>query len=456
MAGIGFELRKLLKRDSYSGLFQAYAYAGIIGSGPLVLSMVGILAVGMMSAAVVAPLELITKFQITVTWLIMISLVLTGPLQLAFTRWVADRLFEKKEDIIAPNAVGMLGLVVLVSGVLGLLMVVFLFPDVSNLYRATVSTTLVVLSCIWMATIFLSGMKQYKAIVGWFAVGYSCTVASSFGLRHFGMEGLLLGYLLGQFVLLAGMLVMIMRTLPAPRFMSFEFLKKNAMFPELLYVGFIYNLAVWGDKLVFWLAPNTGETVIGPFAASVIYDLPSFLAYLVVIPGMAVFLVRIETDFVEYYQDFYNAVREGGSLKQISHLRDGMVLTIRQGLAEIIRIQGITALLVFVAGPYLLDLAGISQLYRPLLNLQVVAASLQVVLLGVLNVFFYLDRRRVVLRLSILLLVLNFALSAISIQLSPAAYGYGFAIALGLTVIAALVALEVTLEKLAYQTFMIQ
>jgi polysaccharide biosynthesis protein PelG len=86
----------------------------------------------------------------------------------------------------------------------------------------------------------------------------------------------------------------------------------------------------------------------------------------------------------------------------------------------------------------------------------VVAASLQVVLLGVLNVFFYLDRRRVVLRLSVLLLVLNFALTAISIELSPAAYGYGFALALGITVIAALVALEVTLEKLAYQTFMIQ
>ncbi len=213
---------------------------------------------------------------------------------------------------------------------------------------------------------------------------------------------------------------------------------------------------MWGDKLVFWLSSSTGEQVVGPFSASVIYDLPSFLAYLVVIPGMAVFLVRIETDFVEYYQDFYNAVREGGSLQQINHLRDGMVLTIRQGLAEIIRIQGITTLLVFVASPYLLDLAGISQLYRPLLNLQVVAASLQVVLLGVLNVFFYLDRRRVVLRLSILLLVLNFVLSAISIQLSPAAYGYGFALALGITVIAALVALEVTLEKLAYQTFMIQ
>jgi hypothetical protein len=49
MAGIGFELRKLLKRDSLLGVMQAYAYAGIISSGPWVLSIIGILIIGVMS-----------------------------------------------------------------------------------------------------------------------------------------------------------------------------------------------------------------------------------------------------------------------------------------------------------------------------------------------------------------------------------------------------------------------
>ena len=46
MAGIGFELRKLLNKRSYTGLLQAYAYAGIISSGPWVLSIVGIMLIG--------------------------------------------------------------------------------------------------------------------------------------------------------------------------------------------------------------------------------------------------------------------------------------------------------------------------------------------------------------------------------------------------------------------------
>ena len=41
MAGIGFELRKILNRDSYFALVRAYAYAGLISSGPWILSILG-------------------------------------------------------------------------------------------------------------------------------------------------------------------------------------------------------------------------------------------------------------------------------------------------------------------------------------------------------------------------------------------------------------------------------
>ncbi|MEY4906421.1 MAG: hypothetical protein RL260_139, partial [Pseudomonadota bacterium] len=167
MAGIGFELRKLLRRDSFTGLFQAYAYAGIISSGPWVLSILGILVIGLVSALTV-PDRQITQFQVSVTYLIMLSLVLTGPIQLSFTRWVADRLFEKRAAVIAPNFLGALLIVIVGSGLLGLLAVATLFPGQTNLYRITFASGLVVMSAIWLATIFLSGMKQYKTIVALF------------------------------------------------------------------------------------------------------------------------------------------------------------------------------------------------------------------------------------------------------------------------------------------------
>lgn len=95
MAGIGFELRKLVKGDSYSSLLIAYAYAGIISSGPWVLSIIAVLLIGVISLPVVIPAVLVAKFQTVVTYLIAFSLILTGLAQLAFTRYSADRIFEK-------------------------------------------------------------------------------------------------------------------------------------------------------------------------------------------------------------------------------------------------------------------------------------------------------------------------------------------------------------------------
>lgn len=77
--------------------------------------------------------------------------------------------------------------------------------------------------------------------------------------------------------------------------------------------------------------------------------------------------MRIETDFVEYYGKFYSAVRSGGSLEYIEGMRDEMVYSIKQGLAEIGKIQTLAVLITFVAGPTLLEALEISELYLPLL-----------------------------------------------------------------------------------------
>jgi len=252
------------------------------------------------------------------------------------------------------------------------------------------------------------------------------------------------------------MVALTLRTFPSEEFVAFDFLRPGAMYPSLIWAGFLYNLGVWADKLMFWFYPDTSQLIIGPLRASLIYDLPIFLAYLAIIPGMAVFLVRIETDFVEYYQKFYDAVREGGSLEHIENMRDNMLFTIRQGLSEIVKIQAIAVLVVFVLGGTLLGWLGISRLYLPLLYVDVVAAGLQVVLLGILNVFFYLDKRPVVVFLCLLFLGANIAFTSLSLHLGAPYYGYGFAISLLITVLAGMQLLSRKLDLLEYETFMLQ
>jgi uncharacterized membrane protein len=121
-----------------------------------------------------------------------------------------------------------------------------------------------------------------------------------------------------------------------------------------------------------------------------------------------------------------------------------------------IKIQAIAVLLLFVAGERLLAWLGISDLYLPLLYVQVIAAGLQVLFLSVLTVFFYLDKRRVVLGLCVLFVVANAGLTSLSLQLGPQAFGYGFALSLLLCVTVGFVALARSFARLEYSTFMLQ
>jgi len=456
MAGIGFEIKKILRRESYLSIFTAYAYAGIIGSGPWILSILGVLIIGIMSVNLVVPHVLVNQFQVTITHLMAASLILTGFLQLGFTRYIADRLFEKDINAILPNFIGSLFVTTLISGLISMATAMLAFPKTDAIFRLLLIANFVVLCNIWIATIFLSGMKNYKSILVLFALGYGIAVVSAIVLHESELNGLLLGFLMGHFVLLLGMMVLIIRSYPSDRFIEFDFLRRKRMFVSLIWTGFFFNLGVWIDKYIFWYTPSTGLPVIGPFNASLIYDLPIFLAYLSIIPGMAVFLVRMETDFVEYYQKFYDAVREGGTLDYIHEMRDEMVSVARQGIFEIIKIQAIAILVIFVAAPKLLDVFGMSQYYLSLLYIDVVGAGLQVVFLGIMNVLFYLDKRMTALILTIIFAVLNLLFSLLSIHLGATWYGYGFTVSLLFTVIIGFRMLDKKLDILEYETFMLQ
>ncbi len=457
MAGIGFELRRLLRKNTLLGLVEAYAYAGIIGSGPWVFSIIGILLVGIFSASVVVPSSLVTQFQTSVTYLVACSLMLTSLVQLAFTRYISDQLFKKTREIILPSLNGLMLIVVMVASALGTLSLFTLLPDLGLLYRLLMLSGLVLMCAVWIMTVFLSGMKRYKTIVILFASAYALIVIIALWLRPYGLEGLLAGFVLGHLVLLAGMWILTVREFnPHGKLISFDFLHHEKIYPSLMAIGLLYNLGIWIDKFMFWYFPPTSDPIIGHLRASLIYDLPVFLSYLSIIPGMAVFLVRIETDFVEFYDKFYDAVRGGGSLEYIESMRDEMVYSIQQGLSEIGKIQTLAVLVTFVAGPSLLQWLGISQLYLPLLYVQVIGAGLQVGLMAILNVFFYLDERRIVLFLCFEFVALNILLTALTLWFGAALYGYGFAVSVLITLTTGLALLSRQLNRLEYETFMLQ
>lgn len=101
MAGVGFELQKLLRKGTLFSTIQAFLYGSILASGPVILTIVTVGIIGWMSYGLLQTGAL-RLFTVTIVYTFVFSLILTGPTQLLFTRFVADKHFTKEFDHIYP------------------------------------------------------------------------------------------------------------------------------------------------------------------------------------------------------------------------------------------------------------------------------------------------------------------------------------------------------------------
>src|SRR5262249_33994691 len=294
MAGVGLQLNRMLARDTYAGLVGAYGYAGLVSAGPWVLSIVGMLAIGVLATDSGAGKA--SELLVSITWATAASLILTGPLHLVFGRFVADCSYQWRHQLILPNLLGALHVTPLVSGAVGSIIVF------TGFHESVVCSVLLVAMFVafcdgWVLLVLLSGVRAHSAVVIVFLAAQLTSVAGALALRGAGLEGLLLGFLVGQIGALFEMFILVVRAFPGEPGVRFAFLRRSRARCQLAAIGLLFYLGTWIDKALFWLSPSTGAPAIGPLRISVLYDLPIFLAYLSAIPAMAVFFLRLEADF---------------------------------------------------------------------------------------------------------------------------------------------------------------
>ncbi|MBU0719747.1 exopolysaccharide Pel transporter PelG [bacterium] len=457
MAGIGFELRKMLKKDRLLSLAKVYGYSAILSSGPWVISIIAIILVGFINLATLGVMSEAAKFQIVVTYAIALasSLILTGILQLPFTRYVADLIFNHREDEILPSYFG----AIFISWVLGLPFIVplvfYVFEGFNLLFLIGVISTFLILCGVWISSILAASLKYYHGVVWAYFTSYLLIILFSYFLGE-SIEALIFIFFIGNSILFVILMTLIIKTYNSSVFMKLDFFLEPNFYWSLSIAGLAYNLGAWVDKFIFWYHPLTGNSVIGKLHASVVYDMPIFLAYLSILPGMAVFFYRLESDFAEKYDLYFDAVRSGGTLTLIRRYKNEMIGVIRHAIREIIIIQGILNIILFLTAPVIFDALKIPQLYLGLLSILTIGALLQISFMSVLAILYYLDRKIVAMWLCIAFFVGNAVLTLISINLGPAMFGYGYTVSLLLVFIASVIVIRNEMDRLDYETFMLQ
>ena len=450
MAGIGFRLREIVTRKTFTEWIQLYIYSAIIFAGPWLLSIVCLAALSILALPDLQR-EGVALFTVTVVYCYAFSLITTGIIQLPITRYVADRLYEKDASTIVPSFVA---IVVSVAPFQALTAAIFLAfcGELSLAFKVAAMGLYVAISLIWMAMVYLTAAKDYNALVLGFFVGYLTSFVLGKGLgATMGIEGLLSGFLAGQVLLLFWLVWRIFEEFPNEKPFNLDFLGTFRRYPQLAWAGLFYSTAIWIDKFFFWFG-YSGIRVHSLFYKHFPYDSAMFFAYLTIVPSLALFLVRVETEFYTKYKAYFGGIVNKEPLHAIEERKRSLIDTLRRSLGSVIIYQGAFTIAVIVLIPYLLDVLEVSRVHVPLFRIAAIAAVFHVLLLVLMVILLYFDFRKPVMWLSFTFMTTNGLFSWITTYY-PQWYGWGYMVAAFVSLIVGLMLLSVLLRDLEYLTF---
>jgi uncharacterized membrane protein len=308
----------------------------------------------------------------------------------------------------------------------------------------------------WISLIFLSAAKEYVRIVRAFFLGTLLSLGAAYLLGpRGGLAGYLFGFTLGQ-----GLVALLLSRAILDEFDYWEprnhhWLHYFRRHPWLCGIGLFYNVGIWIDKILFWFSKD-GESLDRGLRICSLYDMPLFIAYLTVIPSMAYFLVRIETDFVVVYQGYYLGIQRQESLPQLEKRRRGILRSLADNMQRLLLLQGIITGMALLAVPWLARVLGLDPIQMGILRVGVFASFLQAGLLIVICLLLYFDHQKDAFITAAVFCAANAALTAATLRAGLVFYGFGYAFACMLGLIVGMIFLNERLRRLHYWTFMLQ
>lgn len=456
MAGIGFELRKLTRLDTLSSVAAAAGHAAIIAAGPWLFTIFSLATITMLTQPIIG-LGALSTFRAVIIYAFAISLVCTAPVTMVATRLVADALWSRRPEEVRGLMLGAC-LWALAAVAVGLALVVAGMQIAAPLAVTLVFTTASV-ALIWVTLSFCGAVRDYKGVTLSFLAGLLVALGAAVGMAIAGFEavGMACGFLVGLQVIFVGLAHRVLATFPHPctdALAGARAIYRGFRHYRHLALGALAGtLGVWIDKWLFWGSAE-GDTVVGGFLHSPLYDSAMFIASLAIIPSLAAFVVRLETEFFDRYQHYYATIKSHGTLRQIEAARARLAASTLDGLTLVTVAQaGVCAVLV-LAAPSIIELLGLQFRQVSILRYGALGVIFQFVFIACSSMLLFFDRRPLYLALQVLFLVLVAALTLVSLRLGEDYYGVGYFAACAIAGFVAYRIADSTFDRLNFLTFL--
>ncbi len=460
MAGIGFVLKKLVSKDDLLGIFRAYTHSALASTGPWLFTVIALGGVAMLysgsvpTGSIVNFRDQLLNFRVIIIYNFAFSLVLSAPVFMVITRYLADCIHRKDVTNTPSILLGSLFLLYAIQAPIAIWFYGY-YTDLSLSLRIAAMVNLFLITSIWLFGVFLTALKDYNAVTWNYGIGMVIAVAASEYFRgQYHEVGMINGFSMGLAYVVFSLAAKVFAEYPYKMqdpFATKPYFKK---YWELALGGIFYNAAIWVDKWIMWFFAPEAIHLPSKMAMYPDYDSAMFLAYLTIVPSMAAFVFSVETNFFERYQRFYDDVLNHATLSKIRENHKAILESIFGSARNFLVIQGSICLLAILLAAKIFDVLGVNFLQIGIFRLGTLAAFFHVLVLFEMIILSYFDSRRITMYLQLFFLLSNCIFTFITLKMGFPFYGYGYFISAVLTFLITSMVLFTHVKHLPYHAFL--
>ncbi|HYR84022.1 MAG TPA: exopolysaccharide Pel transporter PelG [Terriglobia bacterium] len=453
MAGIGFELRKLERRDDLLGVVEGYAHSALASTGPWLFTILSLSGTVMFGSRFVSVDEM-TQFRLIIIYNFAFSLVMSAPISVVSSRHLADSIYRK--DLTKCPAALLSGILIVFALELPLVIMFYgYFLQLDLAVRLFAIANFFVVTAIWLACVFLTALKDYKRLSFAFAAGMGAALAGAMiGAPFFKLPGMLFGFTAGLILLLCHLIGCVLAEYPYGISLPMGFGKQLRHYWDLALGGLVYNTAIWIDKCLMWSAPERVSLPSG-MVSYPDYDSAMFLAFLTIVPSMACFVLSVETDFFEKYVQYYRDIQQHATFSRIQRNHQAIIQSVKRGSRNFIVLQGFVSLISIFLAPRLFAMLNVSFIQMAVFRIGVLGAFFHVLFLTMTILLSYFDKRKLALAIQLVFLATNTIFTLLTLRMGFQFYGYGYFVSTIITFALTFLALARVLNRLPYETFVL-
>lgn len=455
MAGIGFELRKLFRDKTGFGYAKAYAWTGMVTTGPFLVMVFLVLSIQFLyDFFEVSPFDKSLYIESVVYPFIFSHIICSGFTMLA-TRYVADRLYDKNFPAVMSSLYGIIAIALTIGGIIGIAF--FTWAQLDFFLELTTYLFYMEMMVVLILNTYVSALRNYTYIVGAYAYGMLAAVIGTWLVLMCGVQEnilvLTMAFMdIGIFVIGALLFRNVYLFFGYENYLDFDFIEYFSTKKIIFLTNLLYTAGLYVHNLIIWCGPM-GLCLADTYYYQPPYDTSTFFAYISILPAMMLFIVATEINFYEKYRRYLMFITAKGNYKEISDSRDDMVSTMWSEIRNIFDFQLVSTFCFIAVGNIVLPKVGLAFYGVDIYNLLVLSAFSVGILQAVMIMLLYLEDRQGAYYASLILFVCGVVFNVLCVYLGESTYGFGAFAASFLAMLYALYRLHAYTSKIDYYIF---